>query len=169
MDSSSFNRPEDASLDSVNDFLRKVQLAKSSSYEAVDEHLEPYMTDPATFAISPEISRLIDEEVESYGDEVLKQMSVFSLGKWLEYHQGFLQEHIANEATPEALLTMQDISTLNAALRLISEVGSFGGDEDYRKAKQKQIGQAILELIEEDGLLPEEVLNRQNDHLSFFG
>jgi hypothetical protein len=151
--------PDDAAFDSVSSFLEHVHCAKSRSYQAVNEGLEPFMTDPATFAIAPEIARLIDAETESYGDEALRQVCIVSLGKWIEYHQGFLQQHIDNEAVPESLLTMRDISSLNLALRLLEEVSSFGGDEDYRKAKHKQISQAVLETIEESGRNPEEVFN----------
>lgn len=163
MASSPSSPSEDAAFDSVGSFLKHVQLAKSSSYQTVSDQLEPFMTDPSAFAIDPRMGQFIDDEVESYGDEALKQLTIVALGKWLEFHQGFLQEHMDNGAVPEALLTMRDISTLTAAIRLIEEVGSFGGDEDYRKAKHKQISQAVLENIEESGRSPEEVFNGESE------
>jgi hypothetical protein len=147
------------SFDSVSHFLQQVEGAKSRKRQAVEEGLEPLLTDPATFAMSPEIATLVDKEVERYGDEALKQICIVALGKWLDYHQGILQEHIDNDAMAESLMTLRDISTLNIALRLLEEVGSFGGDEDYRSAMRKQINQAVLEKLEETGRDPEEVFN----------
>jgi hypothetical protein len=63
----------------------------------------------------------------------------------------------------ESLMTLRDISTLNIALRLLEEVGSFGGDEDYRSAMRKQINQAVLEKLEETGRDPEEVFNGDDE------
>lgn len=151
------------SFDSVSHFLQQVEGAKNRKRQAIDEGTEPFLTDPSTFAMPPEIASLVDAEVEKYGDEALKQICIVTLGKWLDYHQGILQEHIANDAMAESLMTLRDISSLNIALRLLEEVGSFGGDEDYRSAMRKQINQAILEKLEETGRDPEEVFNGDNE------
>lgn len=165
---SPLNTPDDAAFDSVGSFLEHVHQAKSQSYQAVNEGLHPLLTDPATFVVLPDMARLMEQEVERYGDEALKQICIVALGKWLEYHQSILQEHITNEGMAEALLTMRDIAHLNTAMRLLDEVGSFGGDEDYRKAKHQEISQAVLEHIEESGRCPEDVFNGDNHHSSSF-
>lgn len=151
------------SFDSVSHFLQQVEGAKNRKRQAIDEGTEPFLADPGTFAMSPEIAKLVDEEVEKYGDEALKQIGIVALGKWVDYHQGILEEHINNDAMAESLMTLKDISSLNIALRLLEEIGSFGGDEDYRRGIRKQINQAILEKLEEAGRDPEEVFNGDNE------
>lgn len=153
----------DFSFESVGRFLQQVQGAKEQQRKAVEDGLEPLLNDPATFAIAPEMGTMIEAEVEKYGDEALRQLCIVTLGKWLDFHQGFLQEHIDNDAVPEALLTMRDISSLNTALHIVEGVGSFGGDEDYRAAMRKQINQAVLENIEETGRDALEMFNGNHD------
>jgi hypothetical protein len=80
-----------------------------------------------------------------------------AIGKWAAMHEDMLNEHIANDGRAEALLTMSDLSRITTALRILSDIGSFGGDDDYRQAIKKQINQAVLEKIEETGRTIEEV------------
>lgn len=155
----------DFSFDSVDQFVRKVQDAKELKRQAVKDGLDPLLSDPSTFSISPKIGKMVDGEVAKYGDEALKQLCIVILGKWIDFHEGFLKEHIANEDVPASLLTMRDLNTLTVAVRLLEEVGSFGGDEDYCKAVYKEINQAVLEKLEEIGRDPEDVFNG-NDYES---
>lgn len=157
----------DFSFDSVGKFLQQVQGAKAKKKQVVEDALEPLLSDPDTFAISPVIGKLVDKEVEGYGDEALRQICIVVLGKWIDFHRGFLEEHVQNDAVPEALLTMRDVSILTTAIKLLEQVGSFGGDDDYRQAMHKQINQAVLEQIEEMGKDPEEVFNGEDNEEQF--
>jgi hypothetical protein len=47
---------------------------------------------------------------------------------------------------------MNDITLLTMAIQTLERVGSFGGDEDWRKMLKNIVGQSLLEKLEEDGL-----------------
>jgi hypothetical protein len=141
----------DFSLGSVGDFLRKVQGAKARQREAIEEHLEPFLDDPSTFAIPPTMADLLEGLFEQFGDEALKQLGMVALGKWAKVHEETLEQHLSHGNQAEALLTMSDLSKMTTALRILSDIGSFGGDDDYRRSMKQQINQAVLERIEENG------------------
>ena len=153
------------SFDSVDSFLQQAVKAKQGQRDAIDKGLEPLLDDPATFAILPDLVDLIDRDLEAYGDESLKQVAAVAIGKWVQLHQDWLQQHIEHEAAPEAAMTAADMTKLVQAVKLVEEVGSFGGDEDYRKAAKQQINQAILEKLEDQGGDANEVFSRYDDPL----
>jgi hypothetical protein len=51
-----------------------------------------------------------------------------------------------------ALMTMNDVTKLTMAVQTLESIGSFGGDEDWRKMLKNIVGQSLLEKLEEDGL-----------------
>lgn len=153
------------SFDSVGNFLRRAQEAKADKRAAIDEGLSPLLTDPATFAIAPDAADLLEKSLERYGDEALKSMAIVALGKWVELHGTWLEQHMLNGSMQEAVLTACDMTKLTQAIRLMEEVGSFGGDDDYRKAIRGQINQAVLEKLEEEGKEPSEVFDPYADPL----
>lgn len=155
----------DFSFDSVSHFLQQVRGAKADKRAAIDKDLEPLLDDPATFAMAPDAAMLLDKALEDYGDEALKQTAIVALGKWVELHQGWLEEHIHNGAMHEAVMTASDMAKLIEALRLMEGVGSFGGDDDYRSAMKQQINQAVLEQLEESGKDPADLFDRYDDPL----
>ena len=63
-------------------------------------------------------------------------------------------------------MTSSDMSKLVLAVRLIEEVGSFNGDEEYRQEMKKRIGQAVLEHIEDRGRAVDSVFNSHDDNPS---
>ena len=63
-----------------------------------------------------------------------------------------LQQHIENDGTSEMLMVMSDISKLSTVLMIMEQVGSFGGDDDWRKMLRAIVGQSVLETIEEKGI-----------------
>lgn len=139
---------------SVNDFLKKATSAKSQERQLIDDELDPFLSDPATIGITPELSEDIDALKEKYGDETFRQIGIFCLGKWLEIHENILQQHIQTETMDAALLTMNDISKLTLAIQTIESIGSFGGDEEWKRMLKDIVGQSLLERLEEDGLDP---------------
>jgi len=153
------------SFDSVGNFLRKTQEAKASKRAAIDEGLSPLLTDPSTFAIAPDAADLLEKSLERYGDEALKAMAIVALGKWVELHGTWLEQHMLNGAMQEAVLTACDMSKLTQAVRLMEDVGSFGGDDDYRAAMREQINQAVLERLEETGEEPSDIFDPYTDPL----
>lgn len=153
------------SFDSVGDFFRKTQEAKAGKRAAIDEGLSPLLTDPSTFAIAPDAADLLEKSLERYGDEALKAMAIVAIGKWVELHGTWLEQHMLNGSIQEAVLTACDMTKLTQAVRLLEDVGSFGGDDDYRAAMRQQINQAVLERLEETGEDPADIFDPYNDPL----
>lgn len=137
---------------SVGDFLRQAATAKQNKRQAIDDHLEPFMEDPATVGIPPDLAATIEALLETYGDETYRQIALFCLGKWHHAHCEVLQQHIENDGTSEMLMVMSDLSKLSTVLMLSEQVGSFGGDDDWRKMLRAIVGQSVLETIEEKGI-----------------
>lgn len=137
---------------SVNDFLKKARSGKNEERQIIDDELDPLLSDPATIGIPPELSESIDLLKERYGDEAYKQIGMFCIGKWLQIHEGILNQHVKTEKMDAALLTMNDIALIALTIQTLERIGSFGGDEDWRKMLKGVVGQSILELLEEDGL-----------------
>jgi hypothetical protein len=146
---------------SVNDFLQKASSVKNQERQLIDDELDPFLSDPATVGITPELSEAIEELKEKYGDEAYKQISIFCAGKWLELHEEILQQHVQLETMDAALLTMNDITLITMAIQTIERVGSFGGDDDWRKMLKNIVGQSLLERLEEDGLDAESFFSRR--------
>lgn len=146
---------------SVNDFLKKANSAKSQDRQLIDDELDPFLLDPATIGITPELSESIDSLKEKYGDEAFRQIGIFCLGKWLEIHEDILHQHIQTETMDAALLTMNDISKLTLVIQTLECIGSFGGDEEWKQMLKDIVGQSLLERLEEDGLDPVSFFNRR--------
>jgi hypothetical protein len=142
------------SCDSVNKFLRAVTAAKSSKRQAVDESLAEYLDDPDTIGVPVSLSRAVDELVEQYGDEALRSIALWSLGRWLQVHQRILQDRLITGDCSAAAWTSSDLTLIRTGLRVISEVGAFGGNEHWRAMLKEEIGQAVLEGMEEAGYDP---------------
>lgn len=140
---------------SVGDFLRKAATAKQDKRKAIDEGLVPFLEDPATIGVPPSLANALEELLEQYGDEAYRQTALFCIGKWHSAHTEILQEHVDNDGMSEALLTMSDLSKLSTILLLLEQVGSFGGDEQWRKMLRKVVGQSVLEHLEEEGISPD--------------
>ncbi len=140
---------------SVGDFLRQAASAKQDHRKVIDENLAPFLEDPATIGIPLSLSEKIEELLERHGDETYRQIAIFCIGKWHTVHTEILQQHVDNDGMSEALLTMNDISKLSSVLQMLEQVGSFGGDETWRKMLRKIVGQSVLETLEENGSDPE--------------
>ena len=137
---------------SVGDFLRQAATAKQDKRQAIDDQLMPFMEDPATVGIPPDFAAAIEALLETYGDETYRQIALFCLGKWHHAHCEILQQHIENDGTSEMLMVMSDLSKLSTVLMLTEQVGSFGGDDSWRKMLRTIVGQSVLETIEEKGI-----------------
>ncbi len=143
---------------SVNEFLKAARSAKKDQEAIINEKIEPFMDDPSTIGITPELSESIDNLFEKYGDEVFRASAMFCICKWLEAHQEVLGQHCMNEDMQGALWVMNDISKLSLILRTMEDISSFGGDDDWRKMLKKVVSQAVLENCEERGIKPEDLL-----------
>ena len=148
---------------SVGDFLRQAATAKQDKRQAIDDQLIPFMEDPGTVGIPPDLATSIEALLEAYGDETYRQIALFCLGKWHQTHCSVLQQHIENDGTSEMLremlMVMSDMSNLSTVLMILEQVGSFDGDDDWRKMLRTIVGQSVLETIEEKGISFDSIFN----------
>ena len=144
---------------SVGDFLRQAATAKQDKRQAIDDQLMPFMEDPATVGIPPNLATAIETLLETYGDETYRQIALFCIGKWHQAHCEILQQHIENDGTSEMLMTMGDISKLSTVLMILEQIGSFGGDDQWRKMLRTIVGQSVLETLEEKGISFDSIFN----------
>lgn len=148
---------------SVNDFLKAARSAKQDQKEAIDEGLSPLLDDPSTIGIPPSLLSSIETLMEKYGDEALRSTAMFCMGKWMGIHNEILQQHLETEDYQAALYVMADISKLSLLIRSMDEIGSFGGDDDWRKMIKSTVNQQVLEAMEERNLSIDDIIKGISD------
>lgn len=124
--------------------------AKSNDRQIIEEEVGMQLDDPDLVGIPESMVDAIDEAVEKYGDEALRHIALFCLGKWMGIHEEVLEQHIELDSIEPAVLTASDLTTLSSAGRLLSSVGSFGGDEEWRTMLKELTVQSVLEQCEEE-------------------
>ena len=136
---------------SVNDFLRKAAFAKKEKLKAIEDDLVDFIDDPSVAGVPVELWDNMEKLLHAYGDETFRQIALFALGKWLDIHAELVEDHSENECWDEALHTMNDIGKLSSVMQIIEQIGSFGGDDEWRAMLRSTISHSILEKREEDG------------------
>lgn len=145
-----------SSFDSVEAFLKAARAVKRNDQQDVLEKIAPMLDDEDTVAVPPSLLEPLEALLERYGDEVLRATAMFCLGRWLSIHQDILQQHLENEDVDAALWTMSDISKLSLLIKEAHGIGSFGGDDDWRKMVKRTVSEAVLKHLEEEGIKPED-------------
>lgn len=135
------------SFSSVDDFLRQANQAKAYDRKTVEEGLAPLLEDANTFVIPPHLAKAVDDATEEHGDELLKELVVVCLGKWLDRHQ----LELANQSVAGIVQLSMDMGRITQAIESLAGIGSFSGNETYLTGIRQQINQAVLEHLEEDG------------------
>ena len=139
----------DSSFSNVNEFLQQAAAAKAGKRDAISSYIEPHIQDPGTVGIPPSLADTFRSMLAQYGDEAYRQIALFSLGKWFETHIEAADDLFATGQLPEACACLMDATRISDSLHLVSEVGSLGGNEDWKAMLESEISQAILEHIEE--------------------
>lgn len=121
-----------SSFTNVDDFLRKAREAKTSQRPEVEEFINDHFEDPHLVAIPPVLGDQITELVETYGDEALRQLALFCMGKWFGIHTGCIEELMANENHHAALSTTMDTSRISQCITTLETVSSFHGGDAWR-------------------------------------
>lgn len=142
-----------SSFSSVNKFLEAAKAAKEPERQRIEEVLAPAVHDPHAFTVPPSMLPALDDLLENYGDEALKSIGMFCIGRWSEIHQERLQAFCDMEDMQGALWTMSDMSKLSTALQILADVGSFGGSDEWDEMITKEVSKALHETLEEDGTL----------------
>jgi hypothetical protein len=127
------------SFNSVDDFLRKAQEAKSEKREEMHEWVQDFVNDPSMVGVPVEMAEDIGRLMEKYGDECLRQIALFTLGKWYGVHVGVVQEMVATEDFGSAIAASMDAARINTSIQTLEGVGSFGGDDDWRQMLSESI------------------------------
>lgn len=133
------------SFNSVDDFLRKAQEAKTEKREEMHEYVQDFVNDPSMVGVPVEMADTIGQLIEKYGDECLRQIALFTLGKWYGVHVGVVQEMVTTEDFGSAIAASMDAAKINTAIQTLEGVGSFGGDDDWRK----MLGDSIVSEVDE--------------------
>jgi hypothetical protein len=140
----------DFTFSTAEAFLREAAAAKQGKRDAISASIAPHLADHATVGIPPKLHQSIEKLLERYGDETYRQVALFALGKWFEAHTGAAEDLFATGQMPEAVACMMDATRISDSLHLVAEVGSLGGDQDWKIMLEEELSQAILEAIEED-------------------
>jgi len=133
---------------SVDDFIKKAQAVRSDRKDNIAASISPHLNEHGTVGIPPSLAKSIDELFFTHGDETYRQIALFALGKWFETHTGLVEEMFANDQLMEGCSCLMDATRISDSLHLVSELGSFGGDDSWKQMLQETISEAILEKFE---------------------
>lgn len=145
---------------SVDDFLRQAKSVKEETIASIGENLTPYFDDAGLVGIPPVLADSIATLVNQHGDETYRQIILFCMNQWHNYHAHILRKQINNDCIQEGLAIMDDLSRLTTVLQLLQQTGSFSGDEQWLKMIKATVTSAMLEKLEESNLSLEEFLEQ---------
>ena len=145
---------------SVDDFLRQAKSVKEETIASIGENLTPYFDDAGLVGVPPVLADSIATLVNQYGDETYRQIILFCMNQWHNYHAHILRKQINNDCIQEGLAIMDDLSRLTTVLQLLQQTGSFSGDEEWLKMIKATVTSAMLEKLEESNLSLEEFLEQ---------
>jgi hypothetical protein len=140
----------DFTFSTAEAFLREAAAAKQSKRDAIAASIAPHLSDHGTVGIPPKLHKSIEKLLETYGDETYRQVALFALAKWFEAHTEAAEDLFNMGQMPEAVACMMDATRISDSLHLVCEVGSLGGDQDWKIMLEEELSQAILEHIEEE-------------------
>ncbi len=139
------------SFSSVEDFLRKTRDAKTKQRPEIDERVRDYLEDPHLVGVAPVIADMLDDMLHKYGDESIRQIALFCLGKWFSIHAGVIEDLVKNEQVPAAMSSSMDAARISDAIALHESVGSFGGDDDWKKMLHETLVSAVNDAMNQKG------------------
>lgn len=133
----------------VDDFLRQAFSAKAEKKQAVSAAIAPHLDSHGTVGLPPEICSAIESLIEDYGDEVYRQVALFSLGKWFELHIAASEQFFFEDKPGPGCSAIMDATRISDALHLLCELHSFSGDAAWKEMLDEKLSQFILESMEE--------------------
>ena len=140
-----------ASFDSVNEFLRKTREAKNAYRPEVEECLSETFEDPHVIAVPPALGEIIEDLTEKYGDEALRQIALFCMGKWFGIHTSCIEDLVNTESIHEALSTTMDATKISQCTTMLELVSSFSGVEDWKEMVKELAVGAVNDSLNERG------------------
>lgn len=145
---------------SVDDFLRQAKSAKDQTIASIDDNLTPYFDDAGLVGVPPVLANSIADLMNEYGDESYKQIILFCMNQWHNYHAHILRKQINNDCIQEGLAIMDDLSRLTIVLQLVQQTGSFSGDEQWLRMIKTTVTHAMLKKLEENNISLEDFLEQ---------
>lgn len=136
---------------SVDKFLEAARKAKDEDRSRIEDVLASTLDDPHAFSVPPSLAKEIGKLVEDYQDEALKNIAMYCLGMWHQEHQAALTANLEKGDGEAALFVMSDTAQLSMLMRCIADIGTFHGQEEYREMIHKELSQAVIEMLEEEG------------------
>ena len=127
------------SFNSVDDFLRKASEAKSEQLAEANAWAQELANDPGTVGVPVDMAEAIEALIEKHGDEPLRQIALFCLGKWYGVHVGVVSEMVAMEDFASSIAGAMDAARITSAIQLLEKMGSFGGDDTWREMLKEAI------------------------------
>lgn len=142
------------SFDSVNDFIGKVKEARAKrekDREPIHEAIGDQIDDPRLIGVPPAVADQVYELVQDFGDEALRQIALFALGRWYAVHTSVVEDLLEKKHTLAALSATLDGGRISNAIELLEAVGSFGGDDDWRAMLKEKLTEAVDEALDRSG------------------
>lgn len=118
----------------------------------MEEHVRDYLDDPYMVGVEPAMADTIGQLVETYGDEALRQIALFCLGKWFAVHSGIVEQFVENDQINKAMASIMDATRISDAIALLESVGSFGGDEHWRQMLHESVVGAVNDAMNQQEL-----------------
>lgn len=133
----------------VDDFLKKARAAKHDQRQAISDEVIESVMDPDSIGIPPSLNKTLEDLVDNYGDEPLRQIAIFCLTKWFAIHSKIADNYFKEDKKSEACTTVTDAARISSALHLLHDVGSFAGDEKWRLMLKETLVDSIMDELED--------------------
>jgi|TARA_B100001939_G_scaffold79275_1_gene67172 hypothetical protein len=118
-------------FNTVDDFLRGIREAKSKQRPDIEGIIDEAFDDPHTIAVPPDLGDMIVDLTEKYGDEALRQIALFCIGKWFAYHNAYIEGLVEDDNIHAALSTTMDSTRVSQCMTNLETVSSFSGSEEW--------------------------------------
>jgi hypothetical protein len=136
----------------VEEFLRRARLSKTNQRPEVEQFVSEHFEDPRLIVVPPDFAGIVEEYVERYGDEALRQIALFCMGKWFAIHTAYAEELVKHDNPISTVVaTTVDATHISQAINMLEDVGSFSGtDEWHAMVKELAIGVVNDELNKQE-------------------
>jgi hypothetical protein len=133
----------------VDDFLKKARAAKHEQRQAISDELVETVMDPSSIGIPPALHSALEDLVDEFGDEPLRQTALFCLTKWFGIHAKIADNYFKEDKQQEGCAAVTDAARISSAIHLLQDVGSFSGDEKWRSMLCEQLTDSIMDELED--------------------
>lgn len=118
----------------------------------MEQFVSEQFEDPRLIAVPPDFAGIVEEYIERYGDEALRQIALFCMGKWFAIHTAYADELAKNENPLSTVVaTTVDATHISQAINMLEDVGSFSGTDEWNAMiKELAIGVVNDELNKQE-------------------